>query len=370
MRIQCYLLAECLVLASALAGAGLVVRSAVRLALAQRVSPAAQAMPAQGMPAQGMPTQGMPTQGSMAGEPDLAFPPSPDVARESAGTFMGMEDDFLIARLRSQPIVRMKFNKGGSSLSFRVDLADGSRAAFKPAQTNLQTIPRKEVAAYRINRLLGLGAVPPATPRMVGRAEIFSHLHPDTVPLLPRIRTETMFDPRGNTAGVMMYWVPVIKGSGLDTPEGIGQSTRWLTQGQAIPSEKHALAAQLADLLVFDFLISNPDRYSGGNMLTTEDGSRLLFMDNTLSFFIEPQGNEKTRTALARSQRFSRRLYQALDRISEETLTHVLAQASEGDYEILTKPEIRAVLGRRDYVRKYIDGLVATYGASEVLYFP
>jgi hypothetical protein len=354
MRMRRYLLAECLVLASAVVGAGLLVRGAVRLAFAQREAPHAHASP---------------VQGSLAGELDPQ-PPSPNVARELAGTFMGMEDDFLIARLRSQPIVRVKFNKGGSSLSFRVDFADGSRAAFKPAQTNLQTIPRKEVAAYRINRLLGLGAVPPATPRMVSRTDIFSHLHPETVPMLPRIRGETIFDPRGNTAGVMMYWVPIIKDSGLDTPEGLRESTRWLTQGQVIPDEKHALAAQVSDLLVFDFLTSNPDRTSGGNLLTNEDGSRLLFMDNTLSFFIEPQGNEKTRSVLARSQRFSRRLVQALDRISEETLTAILAQASEGDYEILTKPEIRAVVSRRDYIQKYVDGLVATYGASEVLYFP
>jgi hypothetical protein len=355
MRMRRYLLAECLVVASALAGGAVLVRGAVRLAFAQREVSTARATP---------------LQGSLAGESDSLSPPSPNVVQEFAGTFMGMEDDFLIARLRSQPIVRMKFNKGGSSLSFRVDFADGSRAAFKPAQTNLQTIPRREVAAYRINRLLGLGAVPPATPRMVSRDEIFTHLHPDTVPMLSRIRAETVFDPRGNTAGVMMVWVPVIKDSGLDTPEGMHESSRWLTHGQAIPTEKHALAAQLADLLVFDFLISNPDRTSGGNMLTNADGSRLLFMDNTLSFFIEPQGSDKTRAAIGRSQRFSRRLYQALDRISEETLTATLSQASEGDYEILTKPEIRAVVSRRDYIQKYINGLVATYGASEVLYFP
>jgi hypothetical protein len=292
------------------------------------------------------------------------------VVGESAGSFMGMEDDFLIARLRSQPITRIKFNKGGSSLSFRVDFADGSRAAFKPAQTNLQTMPRKEVAAYRINRLLGLNAVPPATPRMVSRAEVFSHLHAETQPMVPRIRSETIFDPRGYTAGVVMYWVPVIKDSGLDTPEGMHESSRWLTQGQVIPDDKHALAAQLADLLVFDFLISNPDRYSGGNMLTNDDGSRLLFMDNTLSFMIEPEGNEKTRAALTRSQRFSRRLYEALDRITEEKLTRILIQASEGDYEVLTKPEIRAVVARRDYVHRYIDELSRTFGASQVLYFP
>ena len=355
MRMRRYLFAECLVLASAMAGGGLLVRGAVRLAIAKREAPIARTLP---------------VRGSLAGDLDPAPLPNPNVAQESAGTFMGMEDDFLIARLRTQPIVRMKFNKGGSSLSFRVDFADGSRAAFKPAQTNLQTIPRREVAAYRINRLLGLSAVPPATPRMVSRAVMFSHLHPETAPMGPRIRAETVFDPRGNTAGVMMFWVPVIKDSGLDAPEGLHESTRWLTQGQSIPDDKRALAAQLSDLLVFDFLTCNPDRYSGGNMLTNEDSSRLLFMDNTLSFFIEPQGTEKTRAALARGQRFSRRLYQSLDRITEEGLVSILSQASEGDYEILTKPEIRAVISRRDYVQKYIDDLVAAYGASEVLYFP
>lgn len=359
MRLQRYLLAECLVLASAVVGATLLTRTLVHVVTHRG-------------------TSGL-TEGSAQARPGLdSFDhrggqlrvPSPGVNQESAGSFMGLEDDVLIARMRTQPIAKVKFNKGGSSLSFRVDFADGSRAAFKPAQTNLQTIPRKEVAAYRINRLLGLNAVAPATPRMLTRAEVFSHLHPETAPMLPRIRTETIFDPRGNTAGVMMFWIPAIKDAGLDTPEGIALTTQWLTHGQTIPDRKHALAAQLSDLLVFDFLIANPDRYSGGNLVTNPDGSRLYFMDNTMSFFIEPEGNEKTRTALHRSQRFSRRLFQALDRISEEGLTRMLSQASEGDYEILTRPEIRAVVMRRDYLMNYVAGLLTSFGAQEVFYFP
>jgi hypothetical protein len=151
MRMRRYLLAECLVLASALAGTALLVRGAVRLAFAQREGSrrAADSRSKDRWPASSI-RQRRPARTS---------------SRELAGTFMGMEDDFLIARLRSQPIVRMKFNKGGSSLSFRVDFADGSRAAFKPAQTNLQTIPRREVAAYRINRLLGLARLRPPRPR-------------------------------------------------------------------------------------------------------------------------------------------------------------------------------------------------------------
>jgi hypothetical protein len=355
MRMRRYLAAECLVLTLFVAGVGLAARGIVHLAFAARARPAPVALP-----------------GALATpvDRDPGALPSPATAQDSAGTFLGMADDFLIGRLRSQPIARMRLNHGGSSLSFRVDFTDGSRAAFKPAQTNLQTIPRKEVAAYRLSRLLGLSAVAPATPRMVSREEMFSHLHGDTLALLPRIRAETIFDPRGNTAGVMMYWIPAIRESGLDTAEGIAQTAAWLSPGQDIPPGKHALAAQVSDMVVFDFLAANPDRYSGGNVMTNEDGSRLYFMDNTLSFFIEPEGNEKTRTALHRVQRFSRRLYEALGRLSESTLAQALAQASEGEYEILTKPEIRAVVSRRDYVRRYIDGLIASQGAPETLYFP
>jgi hypothetical protein len=359
MRLQRYLLAECLVLASAVLGATLLTRTLVQVVRHRGASGLTEGS-AQARP-------GLDSFDERRGQ--LAVP-SPSVNQESAGSFMGLEDDLLIARMRTQPVAKVKFNKGGSSLSFRVDFADGSRAAFKPAQTNLQTIPRKEVAAYRINRLLGLNAVAPATPRMLTRAEVFSHLHPETAAMLPRIRAETIFDPRGNTAGVMMFWIPLIRDAGLDTPEGIALTTQWLTHGQPIPAEKHALAAQLADLLVFDFLIANPDRYSGGNLLMNHDGSRLYFMDNTLSFFIEPEGNEKTRTALHRGQRFSQRLIQALDRISEQGLGRMLSQASEGDYEILTKAEIRAVVMRRDYVKNYVGGLLATFGPEEVFYFP
>jgi hypothetical protein len=355
MRMRRYLAAECLALLLFVTSAGLAARGMVRVVLSERWR-----------------GNGAAVTGALAipADRDPGAVPDPATTQDSAGSFLGMQDDVLIRRLRTQPIARMRLNHGGSSLSFRVDFADGSRAAFKPAQTHLQTIPRKEVAAYRLNRLLGLSAVAPATPRLVSREEMFSRLHPDTMASLPRIRSDTIFDPRGNNAGVMMYWIPVIKDSGLDTAEGIAQTTQWLTVGQPIPPAKHGLAAQVSDMVVFDFLTGNPDRYSGGNMMTNEDGTRLYFMDNTMAFFIEPEGNERTRSALQRTQRFSRRLYEALGRLSEPVLAEVMAQASEGDYEILTKPEMRAVVARRDYVRRYLDALLAVHGPAEVLYFP
>ena len=301
---------------------------------------------------------------------DLSTLPDLRVALEASGTFLGMSDELLLERVRTQPIVRFKLNHGGSSLSFRVDFADGSRAAWKPAQTNLQTIPRKEVAAYRLNRLLGMNAVPPAAPRTVSRDELLSHLHPDSLPDLPRIQAETIFGPTGKTVGTASYWIPIIKDSGFDTPAGHKQQQTWLSQGELIPHDQQAMAAQLSDLVVFDFLTSNPDRYSGGNMKMSPDGSQLFFMDNTMAFFIDPEGNKRTRDVLTKTQRFSKSVYEALDRVTAATLEQILAVESGSPYEILTSAEIGAVVARRDYVRRYIDSLIADYGSRNVLAFP
>jgi hypothetical protein len=311
-----------------------------------------------------------PRMASLGTRKDLSNLPDPRVALEATGTFMGMSDELLLERVRTQPIVRFKLNHGGSSLSFRIEFADGSRAAWKPTQTNRQTIPRKEVAAYRLNRLLGLNAVPPAAPRVVAREELFAHLHPESVPLLSRIQAETIFGPGGKTVGTASYWIPVIKDAGFDTPEGRRTAETWLSVGQRIPSDQRAMAAQLSDMVVFDFLTANPDRYSGGNMKMSADGKQLYFMDNTMSFYVEPAGNQKTRDALERTQRFSRAMYAALDRINVPTLEQVLSEETGTPYEILTPAEIDAVVARRDVVRQYVAVLIGHFGANEVLAFP
>lgn len=299
----------------------------------------------------------------------LSHPGDPAITAESGGIFLGMSDDLLLARLTKATITRAKVNKGGSSLSFRLDFADGSRAAFKPAQTNLQTIPRKEVAAYRICRLLGIVGVPPAIPRAVTRDELLSHLHPESVASLPRIRAETLFTPQGKTLGAASYWIPEIRDVGLDTPEGMRKAGAWMKVGAALDPADEALAAQFSNLIVFDFLTANPDRFSGGNIKGSPEGDRIYFMDNTMAFFLAPDGAPKTRLWLEQTERFSRALVAALPRLSESRLAHLLGPDVEGQ-EILTSSEIRAVVARREAVQHRVEGLIATHGEANVLVFP
>jgi hypothetical protein len=281
-----------------------------------------------------------------------------------------MSDELLLERVRTQPIARFKLNHGGSSLSFRVEFADGSRAAWKPMQTNMQSVPRKEVAAYRLNRLLGLHAVPPAAPRAVTREELFEHLHPESLVSLPRIKAETVFGPDGRTIGTASYWIPIIKDAGFDTPEGRRQTQVWLTQGQPIPMDQSAMAGQVSTLIVFDFLTANPDRYSGGNMKMSPDGKQLFFMDNTMSFYVDGDGYERNREVLFKTQKFSRALYEALNKVTFASMQRALAEELGTPYEILTPAEIAAVVSRRTVLQRYIASLIAQYGERNVLVFP
>lgn len=366
MRLAGCLLVEAMVAAALLGGTAL---TGVRAAVALREGLAAREsarIRGHGVPmGTGQRTatrEGLPSRQELSGDS------TPEGNGELAGTFLGMSDELLLDRLRTQPVARLKVNRGGSSLSFRVDFADGSRAAWKPAQTNTQTIPRKEVAAYRLNRLLGLNAVPPAVQRSISREDLFGRLHPDSAPALPRIRAETIIGPNGMISGEASYWVPVIKDSPLDTPDGHALMASWLTLRQPIPFESRSFAAQVARLVVFDFLIANPDRYSGGNMKVSGDGNQLFFMDNTMSFFLDADGPDKTRHNLYRTQRFSRALHQVLGQVDLPTLRRLMHEADGS--EILTEAEMRAVVQRRELLQRYVTDLSKLYGENNVLFFP
>jgi hypothetical protein len=288
------------------------------------------------------------------------------VASDAAGTFLGMKDELLMERMKSGEILQAKLNKGGSSISFRLDFADGSRAAFKPEQTNPQTVPRKEIAAYRINRLLGLNRVPPATSRSVHKDELLDKLPPDAKFLATRIMAETLFDEEGFTRGEVSYWIPTILDTHLDTPENVMVWGKWMSVGETIPPERVEMMAQLSAMILFDLLTNNSDRFSGGNMMSSKDGRTLFFMDNTFGFQVEPEGHVRTRTYLARCQKFGKKLVEALRRMDLNSLRAAL----EPEPGVLNDAEMRAVLARRDVAVHYIDGLIAQHGEERVLVFP
>ncbi len=288
--------------------------------------------------------------------------------------FDGVADERLLAPLRDSAIKRIKFNHGGSSISLRIEFENGARAAFKPTQTNWQTVPRKEVAAYRINRLLGLSSVPPAIGRMFRREDILAAVDPAYAYTLPRLRAE-MIQHDGWVAGELSWWIPkighaTIGGFHIDTVDGVVTWKRYLTVNRPIPYKERLIVAQISDMVLFDFVINNLDRWSGGNARTSPDLRTLYFMDNTLSFGSHARGHEKTRLYLSRVQKFSRSFVDAVRNMDAEEVRTVLAQDMGPFDELLSERDIKAMMSRRDYAIAYIDDLIATHGEENVLVFP
>jgi hypothetical protein len=292
-----------------------------------------------------------------------------------SGQFLGYADDVLLAPLRDHALTRVKFNKGGSSVSLRVDFADGGRAAFKPDQTNMASVPRKEVAAYRVNRLLGLDSVAPAIAGAFPREDVVAAMTPEALALLARFDAEVPSTEDGMVTGSLAWWIPEIVDAKIgefhiDSVDGIVMWKRFLTIGEPIPREYATILPQVSEMVAFDFLIDNFDRWSGSNAKSSPDGKHLYFMDNALSFGLEETGQLKVRIYLKRSQKFSRHLYQALKKLDIDDVTDAMMTDTGPWPRLLTEEEIAAMMKRRDYMVAYIDELIAAKGEAAVLAFP
>jgi hypothetical protein len=292
----------------------------------------------------------------------------------SITTVFPADDDALLAPLRTSPLVKVKLNHGGTSLSLRLDFADGHRAAFKPEQTFYQSNPRREIAAYRVDRLLGLGHVPPAFARTFTVDELIAAIDPTQRPWGDIKVRDEIVARRGRIAGEVSWWIPEIidakiQADRVDMDEGIVAWHRYLRAGADIPPDAVAMAAQISDVLLFDFLIDNVDRWTLSNTKGSPDGRVLYFMDNTLSFSPFRNGRTKSHLYLHRAQKFSRRL---VDRLRRLTIEEVRAAVHDDGPlgELVTGPELDALMARRDSALAYIDGLVAEHGAAAVLAFP
>lgn len=326
------------------------------------------------------PTRARPTDAPTAALTDASAPSAPSPAAHvdaaaptRAAGFLGLDDDALIRRICDAPIERVERNRGGSTVSFRLRLADGQKALFKPQQQASVANFRAELAAYRMSRMLGLHRVPPACGRLVPRALLQRAADASgDATFSQRVMTELL--GRGDVVpGAVLFWVP---GQLEPVPDNESYPTL-LDLAQPLAPERVDLARDLSNLLVFDFLNDNVDRWSGGNVLQQRPArgapaSAMLYMDNGASFSAIHDGLGARPADQARRLgsvgRFSRSMIERIRALTAESVRAAMADDPLG--ACLSDAQIRAVLTRRDLVLARVTELLRDHPERDVLAFP
>ena len=279
------------------------------------------------------------------------------VARPLPDTVFAAPDLELLAPLGASPVARVKFNRGGSSLSLRIEFASGARAA------------------YRIDRLLAIGHVPPARSGVFAIEDLVAAVDPGSRSRAVDRLAEEAIARDGKLCGELSWWIPEIKrarigGHYVDEPDGEALWTAYLQAGATMPGELVPMLAQIATVIVFDVVIDNSDRWSGNNTQGSADERVLYFMDNTLAFSQFTLGHTSNLSKLYRIQVFPRRLIGRLRALTADSVAAALGRGDDLLGPLLGEVEIRALLSRRDHLVEYVDRLIAELGEEAVLALP
>ncbi|MFN0250752.1 MAG: hypothetical protein ACKV2T_27985 [Kofleriaceae bacterium] len=320
---------------------------------------------------------------SMAASVEIALPratfvepPPPPPAPLVVESVYGAPDAELLAPVGQGKVTKIKLNHGGTSLSIRVDFESGARASFKPEQIHPQSDPRREIAAYRLDRLLRIGRVPPAKAFTVSVADLLAAAEPGHRSFISRRLADEALAKNGVLRGELSWWVPEIKLAKLgphriDEKEGKAAWIAALKLGATIPEGQRDMIAQISAVVLFDVLIDNPDRWTGANTVTSPDGKTLLHMDNTMSFSRLGFGHRSNLLTLRRTQVFPKGLVERIRALTPEAIAVAVNVGEDGGLApLLHESELAAILVRRDNMLRYIDQLIAEHGEAAVLAFP
>jgi hypothetical protein len=332
--------------------------------------------------------------------PEPAAPARADVAAPAdalateAAAFFDEPDGAWRDALVMQPIRRVERGRGGRSLGFKITLADGHKGYFKPDQSFSAANWFGEVASYHLDRMLGLGRVPCVVSRQFTWAELVAAAGED-------MRKDEVLVVNGKVRGAFVAWVS----GGLEPlPEAEGWE-RWVRvktwpSASVSPFQRPAVwklqlglvrrlgdnwrskeerlrrrnlqpipdredrPAELSDLLVFDYLTRNQDRWGGdnANVLVRGPAGPLVFLDNGAAF--EP-GDARPGMMEARLhvvQRFRRGTIAAARAFDVQRFKARLA--GELVQPVLTTAQIDGLLQRRTGLLEWVAEMERIHGAA------
>lgn len=286
--------------------------------------------------------------------------------------------------LAESEIVLVERGHGGRSLGFRLTFADGSRGYFKPEQTFSGTHWYAEIAAHHLDRALGLDR----TPLVVGRSIAWATLE-EAAADDPRV-PEIVVGEDGKVRGAVIAWieerlVPLRAPSGwerwirLDPVPGITPFSRPRAWYRAIdvldagprsdPAQEpdtDERAAELSDLVVFDYLVHNTDRWSENstNVRTRGEHGPLVHLDQGAGFSPRRARLRLMDARLEATQRFRRSTIDSVRALDLDAYAASLARDPLAP--ILDPRQLAHLAERRAHLVEHVEALVSDRGEEQV----
>jgi len=195
-----------------------------------------------------------------------------------------------------------------------IDVMQNSFKSTRGTEMNFKDSYKYNIAAYRLDQILGLNMTPMSVERKVA----------------------------GNTSAIT-WWVD---DKMFDEVDRVKQGVE--------PPDKDAWNKQMYVVRVFDQLIYNTDRNLGN--LVIDKSWRMWMIDHTRAFRIMPKLKSEKDLVMC-----DRKLLASLRKLDDGTMEEQLRP-------FLTKTEIKALLQRRDLIVEFFDNAVKEKGEGAVLY--
>lgn len=196
---------------------------------------------------------------------------------------------------------------GHTSLVFKLENADGQKAIFRAAFKRGPSRYRGEIAAYRLARALGIAErIAFAAPHSLSLTSLRGLLGPTDLEQLQ----EQALAEGDRLDGALVRWLVDLQTPPFERDPWVARWKAWLDGSQAPSEGERELAAQFSDLMIFDYLTGNFDRWSGGNLgaVAGQGGALTLrYIDND-GAFLEPMPQKPlaaSRERLWNTRRFS-----------------------------------------------------------------
>lgn len=287
-----------------------------------------------------------------------AAAPAAVPAGEHVRMFRGRSEDEWLQQMSERPVVRTLERFHSTLFVFHMDLGDGVEISFQPERPGQETFWRREVTSYHLARLLGIeNRVPPTVGKRVPLSAFGRFAN----------GVGLVVDRRGMVLGSASVWMPTLNRVHMHVDPNRREWVRWMNPANPIAPESMERARQVSEVLVFDYLAANYDRWNCCN-ITADENNNLVFRDNDAGWFPDVINRLGDPNVVRRVPRY---LFESVQRVTPEMVresvshdpmassVHLVASRAYTGYEL-----------RRQALLANLRRMAARHGEAAVFPWP